>query len=138
MSAPSSPLVSSPLHPDDPLAPVLAEVAREAASVREAAADLKAALGATRLVDQKAADDLVRRLAASADATAKATARAEVRDGVRRTSGWLAGAGLALLLCGAACGFAWGRASAPDAPACPAERVRESGGARWCLLATGR
>lgn len=126
------------MHPDDPLAPVVAEVAREAASVREKAsrleasvAEIVAALGAARLVDQRTADDLVRKLAASADATVKTTARAEVREGVRRMSALLAGLGVALVLASLGCGFVLGLSAAP---ACPTEHVRESGGARWCWL----
>lgn len=128
------------LPPDDPLTPWVERVVESAERVEAAAVELRAGLGAARLVDQKAADELVRKLAAGADATAKATALAEVRDGMRRTSAWLAGAGLALLLLGTAGGFVWGRSSAPTAPACPAERVRESGGVAWCWLgqAVGR
>lgn len=123
--------VVADLPPDDPLTPWVKRVAEGAKRVEAAAAEVKTALGSARLVDQKAADDLVRRLAASADATAKATARAEVREGVRRQASWLAGTGVALVLLSLAAGFGWGRASVPE---CAAGRVRESGGARWCLL----
>lgn len=117
-------LAASGITPDKPLHAVLVAVHDAATTAREA-------VGSARLVDQKAADELVRRLAVSADAAAKTTARAEVREGVRRQAGWLAGAGVALALLSLAAGFGWGRVSAP---ACPAGAVREAGGARWCLL----
>ena len=115
-------LAASGITPDKPLHAVLVAVHDAATTAREA-------IGSARLVDQKPADDLVRKLAASADATAKATARAEVRDGIRRQASWLAGVGVALVLCSLAVGFAWGRATAP---ACPAGGVREQAGRLAC------
>lgn len=124
------------LQPDDPVVPVLEEVAREAASVRAVGealaanmARLEERIEGAHLVDSREISRLLDRVAGAGGEAVKSGLAASVRATLLKTGGALAVAGLALAAGGVAVGFRWGKGAA-----CPVEQVQEWRGGLVCTI----